>query len=49
MREYIVIYNVNSRGKNLNKEYLTQLFEKNQLKSKIFNQRKILVQEKLQP
>ena len=36
MREYIVIYNVNSRGKNLSKEYLTQLFEKNQLKAKIF-------------
>ena len=36
MKEYIVIYNVNSRGKNLSKEYLTQLFEKNHLKSKIF-------------
>ena len=36
MKKYIVIYNVNSRGKNLTKEYITQLFQKHDLECKIF-------------
>ncbi len=33
---YIVIYNINSRGKNLTKVYLQSLFDKHNLKCKIF-------------
>ena len=36
MKKYIVIYNVNSRGKNLTKEYIKQLFQKHDLECKIF-------------
>ena len=36
MKEYIVVYNLNSRGKKLTESYLTTLFEKHNLKSKIF-------------
>jgi diacylglycerol kinase (ATP) len=36
MKEYVVIYNLNSRGKKLTESYLTSLFEKHNLKSKIF-------------
>jgi diacylglycerol kinase (ATP) len=36
MKEYVVVYNLNSRGKKLTESYLTTLFEKHNLKSKIF-------------
>ena len=42
MKKYIVIYNVNSRGKYLTEEYLKQLFLKHKLKCKIFMTRNIL-------
>ena len=36
MKKYIVIYNLNSRGKTLTKEYLKRLFHKHDLQCEIF-------------
>ena len=36
MKEYIVIYNLNSRGRKLSKEYLNALFQEHKLNCKIF-------------
>jgi len=47
MKEYIVIYNINSRGKNLTEVYLKQLFLKHKLKCKIFMTRNILELEEI--
>ena len=41
MKEYIVIYNLNSRGRKLSIDYLNTLFKEHKLKCKIFTTRSI--------
>lgn len=36
MKEFIVFYNVNSRGRNLTQDYIESLFRKHELSCKIF-------------